>query len=73
MGAGPTANTVAEATSVEPMVPPIGRALAGLGDGDHLDGVTGDEGHRRHLVALQQHADDLFTGGQLGRARQHLA
>ena len=72
VGAGPTANTVAEATRVEPMRSADGRALAGLGDGDHLDGVTGDEGYRRHLVALQQHADDLLPRGELGCARQHL-
>ena len=45
---------------------PDGRALAGLGDGDHLDGVTGHQGHRRHLVALHQHADHLFTRRRAG-------
>ena len=74
VGAGPTANTVALPTSVEPIVRvPDGRSLAGLGNGDDLDAVTGDQGHRRHLVALHQHADDLFTGGQLRRGREHLA
>ena len=68
VGAGPTANTVAEGTRVEPIVPPSsdGRALAGLGNGDHLDDVAGHQGHRRHLVALQQHADDLFTRRRVG-------
>ena len=75
VGAGPTANTVALGTRVEPMFTRSAdcRALAGLGNGNDLDAVAGHEGHRGHLIALHQQADDLFTGGQLGCRREHLA
>ena len=49
------------------------RALAGLGNRDDLDAVPGHQGHRGHLIPLHQHADDLFTAGQLGCRREHLA
>ena len=52
--------------------PPTVEPWPGWGTAIDLDGVTGDEGHRRHLVALHQHADDLVAGGELGRGRQHL-
>ncbi len=67
VGGGPTAKTVALAHQrrADRSRSADCRALAGLGNGDDLDAVAGHEGHRGHLVPLHQHADDLFTGGQL--------